>query len=205
MSRWPWLLIVVGGLALFIALRDWNRVDGSPSERFATAGEPDLFMQDATITQFDDDGAVRYKLVSAEVRHYEDEGLTRLVAPNLTLNRAPQPPWFARANHGFVRDTDTPSGKTAEVILLREDVHLEQRNPNRFEITAPTLRIYPNRQFAETDQPVIIDTAAGRSSAVGLSGDLNTGLLTLSSSATHRVHTIVLPAQFKRATAKSSQ
>ena len=205
MSRWPWLLVVVGGLALFIALRDWNRVDGSPSDRLGPAGEPDLLMQKATITQFDDDGAVRYRLLSAEVRHYEDEGLTRLVAPTLTLNRAPQPPWFARANHGFVRDTDAPGENTAEVIILREDVHLEQRNPNRVEITSPTLRIYPNRQFAETDQPVIIDTATGRSSAVGLSGDLNTGLLKLSSSDTERVHTIVLPAQFKRATAKSSQ
>lgn len=204
MSRWPWLLVVIGCLALLIALDDWKRVDGSQNDRFAPAGEPDLFMEKATITQFDDRGGVRYRLVSDEVRHYEQEGLTRLVAPNLTLNRAPQPPWFARANHGFVRDTDTPSGNTTEVILLREDVHLEQRMPNRVEITCSTLSIYPDRQFAETDQPVIIDTAAGRSSAAALSGDLNTGVLKLSSIAHQRIHTIVLPAQFKRARAKAS-
>ena len=57
-----------------------------------------------------------------------------------------------------------------------------------------------NRQFAETDQPVIIDTNSGRSSAVGLSGDLNSSLLKLSSIASERVHTIVMPDQFKRAT-----
>lgn len=84
------------------------------------------------------------------------------------------------------------------MILLRDDVHLEQQEPNRIEITTPSLYVYPDRQFAETDQPVIIDTTSGRTRAVGMSGDLNTSLL-LSSSASERVHTIVMPGQFKRA------
>jgi lipopolysaccharide export system protein LptC len=159
-------------------------------------------MENATITQYADDGAVRYRLASAEVRHYEEEGLTRLVTPALTLNRAPQPPWFARAERGFVRDTESAGSRAAEVILLRDDVHLVQREPDPVEITCATLRIYPERQFAETDQPVIIQTANGRSTAAGMSGDLRTGLLKLSSTSTARVHTIVLPAQFKRTIAR---
>ena len=202
MNRWSWLLVVFGCLALLFSLSDWRHIDVAPSEQPAAAGEPDLYMEKATITQFTEDGTVSYKLLSSEVRHYEDDRITRLVAPTMTLFRAPQPPWFARSNEGFVRDTDAADGKTAEVIFLRDDVHLEQREPTRIEIMTPTLYVYPDRQFAETDQPVIIDTTSGRTTAVGMSGDLNTSLLNLSSSASERVHTIVLPGQFKRATTK---
>jgi lipopolysaccharide export system protein LptC len=201
MNRWSWLLVVFGCVALLISLRDWRGIGPTPAEPPAAAGEPDLYMEQATITQYGDDGAIRYHLVSAEVRHYDAEGLTRLVAPTLTLNRAPQPPWFARAQAGFVHDTNAEGARTAEVILLRDDVHLEQREPNHVEIMSQTLTIYPDRQFAETDQPVIIDTASGRSTAVGMTGDLRTGLLKLSSTATARVHTVVTPAQVNRSTA----
>jgi lipopolysaccharide export system protein LptC len=203
MNRWSWLLVIFGCLALLVSLGDWKHIDVSTSEQPVAAGEPDLYMEKATITQYGDDGSVRYRLLSTEVRHYEDERLTRLVAPTMTLFRAPQPPWFARSDQGFVRDTDPADEKTGEVIFLRDDVHLEQKEPNPIEITCPTLYVYPDRQFAETDQPVIIETTSGRTSAVGMSGDLNTSLLRLSSSASERVHTIVLPGQFKRATTKS--
>jgi lipopolysaccharide export system protein LptC len=201
MNRWPWLLVLFGCLALFIALGDWRHVDIA-SEQPVAAGEPDLLMEQATITQYGDDGSVSYRLLSSEVRHYQAEQITHLAAPSLTLNRAPQPPWFARSDEGLVHDTTTPGDSATEVILLRDDVHLEQREPNKIEITSPSLNVYPDRQFAETDQPVMIDTTAGRSYAVGLSGDLNTGLFKLSSIESQRVHTIVLPGQFKSATSK---
>jgi len=201
MNRWPWLLVLFGCLALFISLGEWKHTDIATDQPMP-AGEPDLLMEQATITQYGDDGSVSYRLLSGEVRHYETEQLTHLAAPTLTLNRAPQPPWFARSGEGFVHDTNTPGDNTNEVIMLRDDVHLEQREPNRIEITSQMLYVYPDRQYAETDQPVMIDTTAGRSYAVGLSGDLNTGLFKLSSIESQRVHTIVLPGQFKSATAK---
>ncbi len=200
MNRWSWLLVIFGCLALLVSLGDWKHIDVTTSERPAAAGEPDLYMEKATITQYGDDGAVRYRLVSAEVRHYEEDRITRLITPTMTLFRAPQPPWFARSDQGYVRDTDDADGKTDEIIFLRDDVHLIQREPNRIEITCSSLHVYPSRQFAETDQPVIIDTNSGRTFAVGMSGDLNASLLKLSSSTSERVHTIVMPGQFKRAT-----
>ncbi len=199
MNRWSWLLVIFGCVALLASLGDWKHIDVLPKEQSAAAGEPDLYMEKATITQYGEDGAVSYRLLSNEVRHYENEALTQLAAPTMTLFRAPQPPWFARSNEGFVHDTDAPESKGAEEILLRDDVRLEQRDPNPIEITTSSLRIYPDRQFAETDQPVIIDTTSGRTTAVGMSGDLKTSLLKVSSSASEKVHTIVLPGQFQRA------
>jgi lipopolysaccharide export system protein LptC len=198
--NWPfWLLVLVCLVTVLASRWESSRTDVAPNETPGRAGEPDLFMSKATITQYGEAGTVRYRLESAEVLHYDAEGLTRLTAPALTLNRAPQSPWLARAGEGFVKETDAASGNDGEVILLRDDVHLEQQEPNRIEIAASTLSIYPDRQFAETDRPVIIDSASGRISAVGMSGDLESGLFKVSSNAGQRVHTIVSPAQFKRA------
>lgn len=48
----------------------------------------------------------------------------------------------------------------------------------------------------------MIESNAGRTTAVGLTADLGAGLLTLSSSESQRVHTTVLPNQFRRAAAR---
>ncbi len=162
MNRWSWLLVIFGCLALLVSLGDWKHIEVLPSDQPVSAGEPDLYMEKAAITQYGDDGTVRYRLLSTEVRHYEDERLTRLVAPTMTLYRAPQSPWFARSNEGLVHDADTVDGKRDEVILLRDDVHLEQQEPNRVEITSPTLYVYPDRQFAGRCQSLLCNCPAGR-------------------------------------------
>ena len=137
MNLRSWLLVLIGCLVLLVSLRDRNRGDDSATDGPARAGEPDLYMQHASITQYDEAGGVRYRLGSAEVHHYATEGLTRLSEPTLQLNRAPQPPWFARAREALISDPGDPKD---EVILLREDVHLEQHEPNRTEIVCRSLR-----------------------------------------------------------------
>ena len=112
MNRWSWLLVIFGCLALLVSLGDWKHIEVS-AERTARRrpANPTSTWRRPTITQYGDDGTVRYRLLSSEVRHYEDERITRLAAPTMTLYRAPQPPWFARSNEGLVHDTDTADGK----------------------------------------------------------------------------------------------
>ena len=58
--------------------------------------------------------------------------------------------------------------------------------------------IYPNRQFAETSQDVMIITNIGQTQAAGLSADLGSGLLKLTSNRQQRVRTTVMPNNFKK-------
>jgi len=205
MNRWPWLLVVLGSVLLVLSIGDRRSTKSPEPAASAVTGDPDLYMAKAAITQYADDGTVRYRLLSDEVRHFESEGTTRLVSPTLILDRAPQPSWSASAKQGTVNYRDTPEGKREEVVELSEDVRLELREPsNPIELTCRSLQIYPDRQFAETDQPVMITSNSGSTSAVGLSGDLNSGLFKLASSTTQRVHTVVPPGQFKRTPAQPS-
>ena len=200
-TRW-WAWVAAGALLGAAALWLWDPLaaplvpESLPDE---LADEPDLYMEDALITQFQPNGSMKYQLHSTQIRHFERDNLTRLAAPVLTLHNPDRPPWKIDAAQGYIRRRADEHGAPEEVVFLRRDVGLEQRfeDGRRLRIESPSLYIYPDRQFAETEQAVMIDTEVGRTTAVGLRGDLQRGLLKLFSSTQQRVHTIVLPGQFK--------
>ena len=80
---------------------------------------------------------------------------------------------------------------------LKVCVAYEGDDGRRYDLRTPNITIYPDREYAETDQNVMITTHAGRTKAVGLQGSLDKGLLKMFSSDEQRVHTIILPHQFK--------
>ncbi len=163
------------------------------------ADEPDLYIEGAIITQFRKDGLIKYRLASLEIHHFERDKLTRLRAPELDLYNVDTPPWHITSIRGYMRERPALSGGVEEVVYLRESVNVQQQfeDGRYMSLHSPSLYLYPDRQYAETDQDVMIDTEVGRTLAVGLEAYLERGLLKLSSTAEQRVHTIVLPGQFK--------
>jgi len=161
--------------------------------------EPDVYGENISFNQLLPDGTLHYRLDASAIRQFVSEDLTRLDEPHLHLVNAPQPPWDIASNHGYIRKRLDPDGNPEEVVYLREDVRLIQTHPVNGQVTlrSQAFYVYPDRQYAETDLNVMIDTDVGRTQAAGLKADLQSGLLTLSSSNAQRVHTIVLPEQFK--------
>src|SRR5262245_18965179 len=102
MNRWPWLLVFIGGIVLFLSITDRRSTKVPDAASPTQTAEPDVYMADATVTKYEDDGTIGYRLFSDEARHFELEDVTQLVSPKLTLNRAPQPSWSASADHGLV-------------------------------------------------------------------------------------------------------
>lgn len=199
MNVWTWVLVLLGCAALaLLLLRNTPTPGQSDSTATPASDDPDLYMRNAVISQFQHDGALKYELTSKQIRHFEDVGLTRLTAPDLHMQQTRNPPWSARADRGEIRLEAGLKGAREEVVHLRENVYLEQTRGERFiSLTSDELFIYPDRQYAETDRAVMIDSNAGRTKAVGLTADLGRSVLNLASSETQRVHTIVLPHQFK--------
>ena len=162
--------------------------------------EPDVYGLDVTFNQLREDGTLHYSLNATEIRQFDKDELTRMTLPQLHLTNPTQPPWDISAEHGYIRKRSNPQGQPEDVVYLREAVQMSQDHPESGLVTlrSPAFYIYPDRQFAETDQDVMIDTSVGRTKAGGMRANLETGLLTLTSSSTQRVHTIVLPDQFKK-------
>jgi lipopolysaccharide export system protein LptC len=219
LERWSTWTAILGVAAAGVVLLS-EPLEPAPEEEVLPDGiteEPDLYIEDAVITQYLPSGTVHYRLVSKLLRQFETDELVRLTEPRLVVNSETRPPWRVQSEHGYVRrlrgpeaggqrggerggERSGPRGDEGEeVVFLREDVQLEQREPDgrHMRLTTSTLYVFPEREYAETDRDVMIDTHAGRTTATGLKGDLQRGLLQLSSSDRRRVHTILLPDQFK--------
>jgi lipopolysaccharide export system protein LptC len=199
MSTWNWLLLLFGCVAIALLLSETDQpTTKEPSTEVLFSEVPDLYMEDAIITQYQGDGTLKYELASTQIRHFEDRNLTRMITPDFQMHQTDNPPWTARADEGEIRYQTTPEDIEEEVVYLRDNVFLEQVRGERFiNLRSDDLYIYPDRRYAQTDQAVTIDTNAGRTKAVGLAADLEGSVLKLASNETQRVHTIVLPFQFK--------
>ncbi len=218
------LLAFVAGL-LWLTLRDEDTHQDTGALPPELLGQPDLYLLDADIAQFDALGNLHYELRSRHIRHFENDGMTRLQEPTLTLHTDPRAPWQATARRGFIRRGPAPgeTGAMEEVVFLRESVELEQRLPSGsfMRLRTPSLYVYPDREFAQTSDSVMIDTEVGRTVGRGMRFDMSKAILNVFSNgdvtgpnvngtevtsaianttqhdANERVKTIILPDQFK--------
>lgn len=162
------------------------------------SGEADLHILDSQITQFGANGKIKYLLISEEIFNFKESGLTLVITPELTLYQPYGPPWEIQAETGEIREQKKNNNYT-ELIVLKKDVGIERYHPNGDYLTMKSekLRLYPEDNYAETDQDVSIRTHFGETTAAGLQGEIQVGSLSLFSSSTKRVHSIFLPQNIK--------
>lgn len=200
MKRWHW----GGGFAaafvfvlVFLQSEERTAPDLPPELR----DEPDVYIDGAVITQFREDGALRYRIASDEIRQYERQGLATLEDPVLDLHPLAEPPWRVSADRGVLRTVPGPSGAPEEQLLLRENVVLRRDLDAGAALVVSTdsLYLYPERQYARTDRPVMIEAPGRRGTAAGFEGDLERGWMRLSSAPGQRVHITMQGAGSSRA------
>ena len=169
------------------------------------AAEPDVYLEDGVITQYRHDGALHYRLSIRRAAHFERDGtdaFTEIELPELEIHNSETPPWRTYAQRGVVRTVamDPLEGADMEQeVTLFGDVRLRQeRGDGGFtEVRTAALVLYPERQFAESEQPVMITTEASNATAAGLQADLRSGRMKLVSSTSQRVSIVVQPDQFR--------
>ena len=187
-------------LALFVYLNLEPQTADSVADGTAQDLGPDITARGVHFEQLDASGKLHYRLRAVEISQFQQEQLTRMQEPRIHLVNADQPPWDIESTRGYIRTRPGPTGAPEDIVFLREQVRMTQIHPSRGQLTlrGDSFYIYPDRQFAQTEQHVMIDSTVGRTNAAGLQADLASGLLTLASGPQQRVHTIVLPEQFKQ-------
>jgi lipopolysaccharide export system protein LptC len=189
-------LLLLAAIAVFVTLINLPATEAPrPALPPELIGEPDLYMRDATILQHDENGELRYRMHAREARHFDARAVTIVDWPRVTLFRPGEPPWHLRAERGDVRTLMHADGTQEEVVDLRDDVEiLQQGDDARFFVLATdAMQLYPNRRYAESDRPVIIESNAGTTTGVGFRAALDVGTFEVGADSVERVHTVVYP------------
>ncbi|MEE4362015.1 MAG: LPS export ABC transporter periplasmic protein LptC [Pseudomonadales bacterium] len=212
MNRTPWLLLAIGAVLVLVfsmkmrVERDDEAAVEAPDTEL---GMPDLVMDTAEITQFRPDGTLHYRLRADRITHYPDAAHTLLAAPLLTLYDPGRPPWRVTAATGRVvgstrllesvpgeGDTATP---IEETVTLETDVRIQRPrlDGQGVELSTEQLTLYPGREYAVSERPVMIRTLEGRTTAAGLEADLAAGRFVLEAGISQRVHSTLLPGTIR--------
>lgn len=206
MPRAHWIILAIGvALMLFFSLSPEQRRpvtegllrDDTASVDESGLGEPDLLLESATITQFQPDGRLHYRLDAERISHYPEVDQIHLQAPRLMLERGQARPWELSAQQGTITGGSqllepADSGRPpAETVTLEHAVVLRREGGRSGPLVLETeqLQLYPDLEYAETDQPVMIASANSRTEATGLLADFSRGRLTLAATPDTRVHT----------------
>ena len=149
-------------------------------------------MLNATINQFDGEGELQHRIAANRFTHFPLTDLTTMKFPALALGRTrDSKPWEITSSEGRILPS---SDYREEIVELWNNVLAAKPGSGSdfVNIQTNSLTVYPERDYAETDEAVFIDNQSGRTTAAGMKAFLDTGKFMFYSTPTHRVTTIFL-------------
>ena len=150
-------------------------------------------MLNATIEQFDDNGELQHTLEASRFTHFPLTDLTTMKAPQMSFATGlDNAPWEITAKEGRILPGSDYRDEVVELwsSVLAVKTGLQGDFVN---IQTNSLTVYPEREYAETDEKVYIDNQTGRTTAAGMKAFLDTGRFMFFSTPQDPVITIFLP------------
>lgn len=144
-----------------------------------TSVQPDAIMENVVATIINKQGKATLKIETAKMTHFAEQDMTEITKPHVTVYRKSPNPWYidadtAHAAHGIAQITF----KDNVVIHHLNDV----TNPTTTMKTA-SLTIFPNKQIAQTGDPITLLQPDTTIHAIGMLADLGEGTVKLLSQA----------------------
>ena len=135
-----------------------------PKEDPGKRHDPDFIVENFSAMTLNELGTPRFIVAAKKMVHYPDDSTTILQAPRLTSLSPGSPTLYATASNGSI------SGKGDE-IFLHDDVTITRAasaTQSEMVFTTTYLHVIPERDLANTDQPVTMVDANNRVTAVGM-------------------------------------
>lgn len=188
-------IILVCFIVLIAGATNWllDQNVTEPPTRELSREDPDFFMINASITHFDNAGTVQHKLRASRFTHFPVDDITTLEDPDLDLF-SDNGPWNIASRKGRLFPKSTHEQDLVElwghVVAARESGDGKFTN-----IQTDSLFIYPEHDYAETEDKVHIDDNSSRTTAAGMEAWLETGQFRFFSRSRERVNTVLEPGQ----------
>ncbi|MGK9067257.1 LPS export ABC transporter periplasmic protein LptC [Stutzerimonas chloritidismutans] len=160
------------------AIGYWNIRPESFMETPAAVTAPespiDFYVINSRTVQYQPDGKRNYELVAEKVEHVKASDVSLLTRPDLKSYRGTDLPWHVTSERGEVG----PQGEEVELI---DNVRIERTDAKGRPtiVTSSRMTVLPEKDYAETRQPVRIVAANGVTTATGMKAYMNEGRMLL--------------------------
>jgi lipopolysaccharide export system protein LptC len=172
-------LLIAVAVAVLAAIGYWNiRPESFMAGDDLAEGNSaiDFYAENARSVQYQPDGQLHYRLTAQRLEHIQRNDVTLLTAPNLLLHRGSNFPWHVQSAHGKV----SPGGVVVELIGKVRVARTDAKGRPTI-LTSSRLTVFPEREYAQTAQPVRIEAANGVTTATGMQAYFNDGRMLLKS------------------------
>ena len=142
---------------------------------------PDLYLENFVTTAMGPDGRPMRRVEAEYMAHFPDTDTHEFQRPYMVMYREQGEPWHVRSERGWL-------SASGDVMLLLGKVHIWRNNASgvkELDIKTEDLRVLPEREYGETDKPVLITTPASQTRGIGMRAHLAESRLELLSN----VHT----------------
>ncbi|WPO99217.1 LPS export ABC transporter periplasmic protein LptC [Pseudomonas sp. HR96] len=163
--------------ALFAAVGYWNISPERFQARPVAVIDPkavDYYAINAHAKQFLPDGGIQYDMTADKVEHLQASQVSLLTNPDMNLYRGTVYPWHVTSERGEVN----PDGTQVELIDSVRIARTDQKSRATV-ITSSRMTVFPQKQYAQTEQDVRIDGAGGVSTGKGMKAYLNDSKINL--------------------------
>lgn len=154
-------------VALTALVNWWQRDNGTAPavERRDSHQFPDAYAKQLTITRYDTEGRPRHKLQTPLMRHFEDD-TAQIEAPRFWQYDTDTPAWTLRGEKALLNEGD-------ETMLLAGEVFIDRASSDKspsYHIATRDLTVQTKTAYAETSQPVRIESGNEWITAIGMQG-----------------------------------
>ncbi|MDO8696512.1 MAG: LPS export ABC transporter periplasmic protein LptC [Pseudomonas sp.] len=171
------LSLILATLAAFLgAVGYWNIRPASFAQQTSgsTENDIDFYVINAKSTQFQPDGKLASSMTSDKLEHFKSSDITLLSKPDLLLYRGTELPWHVQSARGEV----APEGTQVELIDAVRVARTDAKGRPTI-LTTSRLTVFPDKEYAQTEQAVRIEAANGVTTAQGMKAYLNDGRMLL--------------------------
>ncbi|MDR0208118.1 MAG: LPS export ABC transporter periplasmic protein LptC [Pseudomonas putida] len=171
-------IVLLGAIAaLLVAVGYWNISPESFLEKPVVQVDEnaiDYYAINAHSVQYLPDGKVQYEMTADKVEHLKASEITLVTTPDLHMYRGTQYPWHVQS----VRAEVNPDGSEVELIDKVRVARTDEKQRETI-ITTTRMTVFPQKQYAQTEQAVRIDGAGGTTTGKGMKAYLKDGRMDL--------------------------
>lgn len=158
-------LLVVAGIGSWQLAQQPATEAGEEKITLSNSGRAiDYYADDFVVTTMTMDGKPARRLEASRMRHYLDDDTTELDSPYLKVFKTETPPWNVTSEQGWISSDGNLVLLTGHTVMDRKGS--ESHAP--LHLVSSNVRIQPDQDYAETDEPVTVISGPNRIDSIGM-------------------------------------